>query len=66
MPERSNSSLQLLGKTKRGAGRKDRSRKGEFDKALRSAEKALDLDPANQNAVKLRNLAAQMKPHALQ
>ena len=39
--------------------------KGEFDKALRSAEKALDLDPANQNAIKLRNLAVQMKPHAL-
>jgi len=40
--------------------------KGEFDKARRSAEKALDLDPANKNAVKLRNLAAQMKPRALQ
>jgi serine/threonine protein kinase len=36
--------------------------KGEFDKALRSAEKALDLDPANKNAAKLKRLALQMKP----
>jgi serine/threonine protein kinase len=40
--------------------------KGEFDKALRSAEKALDLDPANKNAAKLKRLALQMNPHALQ
>ncbi len=40
--------------------------KGEFDKALRSAEKALDLDPANKNAAKLKRLALQMKPPALQ
>jgi tetratricopeptide (TPR) repeat protein len=40
--------------------------KGEFDKALRSAEKALDLDPANKNAAKLKRLALQMKPQALQ
>jgi serine/threonine protein kinase len=40
--------------------------KGEFDKALRSAEKALDLDPANKNAAKLRRLALQMKPQAFQ
>jgi len=38
--------------------------KGEFDKALRSAEQALDLDPANQDAAKLKRLALQMKPHA--
>ena len=36
--------------------------KGEFDKALRSAEKALALDPANKNAAKLKRLALQMKP----
>jgi len=36
--------------------------RGEFDKALRSAEKALDLDPANKNAAKLKRLALQMKP----
>jgi hypothetical protein len=35
--------------------------KGEFDKALQSAEKAIDLDPANQNAVKLKQLALHMK-----
>src|SRR6266446_4406261 len=35
--------------------------KGEFDKALRSAEKALDLDPANKNAAKLKRLALQIK-----
>ena len=40
--------------------------KGEFDKALRSAEKALDLDPANKNAAKLKRLALQMKPEASQ
>ncbi|OLC97957.1 MAG: hypothetical protein AUH86_06140 [Acidobacteria bacterium 13_1_40CM_4_58_4] len=40
--------------------------KGEFDKALRSAEKALDLDPANKNAAKLKRLALQMKPQASQ
>jgi serine/threonine protein kinase len=36
--------------------------KGEFDKALRSAEEALDSDPANKNAAKLKRLALQMKP----
>ena len=35
--------------------------RGEFDKALRSAEKALDLDPANKNAAKLKRLALQIK-----
>jgi tetratricopeptide (TPR) repeat protein len=40
--------------------------KGEFDKALRSAEKALDLDPTNQDAAKLKRLALQMKPRVLQ
>jgi serine/threonine protein kinase len=40
--------------------------KGDFDKALRSAEKALDLDPANQDATRLKRLALQMKPHTLQ
>jgi serine/threonine protein kinase len=40
--------------------------KGEFDEALRSAEKALDLDPANKNAAKLKRLAHQMKPQTLQ
>jgi tetratricopeptide (TPR) repeat protein len=40
--------------------------KGEFDKALRSAEKALDLDPANKNAAKLKGLALHMKPQTLQ
>jgi serine/threonine protein kinase len=40
--------------------------KGEFEKALHSAEKALDLDPANQDALKLKQLASQMKPNALQ
>jgi tetratricopeptide (TPR) repeat protein len=40
--------------------------KGEFDKALRSAEKALDLDPANKDAAKLKRLALQMKPQASQ
>jgi tetratricopeptide (TPR) repeat protein len=36
--------------------------KGEFEKALRSAEEALKLDPANENAAKLKRLALQMKP----
>ncbi len=40
--------------------------KGEFDKALHSADKALELDPANKNAAKLKRLALQMKPQALQ
>jgi hypothetical protein len=40
--------------------------KGEFDEALWSAEKALDLDPANQKAIKFKKLSALMKPHALQ
>jgi tetratricopeptide (TPR) repeat protein len=40
--------------------------KGEFDKTLRSAEKALDLDPANKNAAKLKRLVLQMKPQASQ
>jgi serine/threonine protein kinase len=40
--------------------------KGEFDKALRSAERALDLDPANKDATRLKRLALQMKPQALQ
>jgi tetratricopeptide (TPR) repeat protein len=40
--------------------------KGEFDKALRSAEKALDLDPTNQDAAKLKRLALQMKSRVLQ
>ncbi len=35
--------------------------KGEFDHALHNAEKAIDLDPANQNAVKLKQLAMHMK-----
>ena len=40
--------------------------KGEFDKALRSAEKALDLDPTNKSAAKLKRLVLQMKPQASQ
>lgn len=40
--------------------------KAEFDEALWSAEKALSLDPANQNAAKLKTLALQMKPHSQQ
>jgi serine/threonine protein kinase len=36
--------------------------KGEFSKALHSAEKALELDPANKNAAKLKRLALRMKP----
>ncbi len=35
--------------------------KGEFDQALHSAEKALELDPANQRATKLKQLAQHMK-----
>jgi hypothetical protein len=35
--------------------------KGEFDQALHSAEKALELDPANQRAAKLKQLAMHMK-----
>jgi hypothetical protein len=35
--------------------------KGEFDQALHSAEKALELDPANQRATKLKQLALHMK-----
>jgi serine/threonine protein kinase len=35
--------------------------KGEFDQALHSAEKALELDPANQRAAKLKQLALHMK-----
>jgi serine/threonine protein kinase len=36
--------------------------KGDFDHALRSAQKALDLDPANKNAARLKGLALRMKP----
>jgi serine/threonine protein kinase len=36
--------------------------RGEFTKALHSAEKALELDPANKNAAKLKKLALRMKP----
>jgi serine/threonine protein kinase len=36
--------------------------KGDFAKALHSAEKALELDPANKNAAKLKKLALRMKP----
>lgn len=36
--------------------------RGEFAKALHSAEKALELDPANKNAAKLKKLALRMKP----
>lgn len=35
--------------------------KGDFDKALSSAEKAIDLDPANHHAARLKRLAEQMK-----
>jgi serine/threonine protein kinase len=35
--------------------------KGEFDKALRSAEHALELDPANKHAARLKGLALRMK-----
>jgi len=35
--------------------------KGDFEKALQWAERALELDPANKTAVKLKNLATQMK-----
>ena len=40
--------------------------KGEFDEAMWSAEKAMELDPSNQNALKLKKLALQMRPHAVQ
>ncbi len=40
--------------------------KGEFDEAMWRAERALDLDPNNQNALKLRKLALQMRPNAAQ
>jgi len=35
--------------------------KGDFDAAGQSADRALQLDPANQNAIKLKKLAMQMK-----
>ena len=35
--------------------------KGDFEKALQWAERALELDPANKTAEKLKNLATQMK-----
>ena len=35
--------------------------KGDFEEALQWAERALELDPANQTATKLKNLATQMK-----
>jgi serine/threonine protein kinase len=38
--------------------------KGEFDKALQNAEQALDFDPANQDAAKLKSIALQMKRKA--
>jgi serine/threonine protein kinase len=40
--------------------------KGDFDAALRSAEAALALDPANKNAAKLKKLALKMKPQTSQ
>jgi len=40
--------------------------RAEFDEALWSAEDALALDPNSQGALKLKNLALQMKPHDLQ
>src|SRR5450432_2485740 len=40
--------------------------KGDFDDALRSAEAALALDPANKNAAKLKKLALKMKPQTSQ
>jgi len=40
--------------------------KGEFDEALWSAEEALNLDPDNLNALKLKKLASGMKPHTPQ
>ena len=40
--------------------------KGEFDEAKWNAEKALDLDPANQSAAKLKRLADQLKARATQ
>ena len=38
--------------------------RGKFDEALWSAEEAINLDPANTNAVKLKELARQLKPHS--
>src|SRR5262249_48121300 len=40
--------------------------KGEFDQALLSAKKALELDPANTSAAKLKRLALHMKQRASQ
>jgi Flp pilus assembly protein TadD len=40
--------------------------RGEFDEAAWSADKALELDPANQNAVKLKRLSLEVKPKSLQ
>jgi serine/threonine protein kinase len=40
--------------------------KGDFDDALRSAEAALALDPANKNAARLKKLALKMKPQTSQ
>jgi hypothetical protein len=40
--------------------------KGGFDDALRSAEAALALDPANKNAARLKKLALKMKPQTSQ
>ena len=40
--------------------------KGDFDDALRSAEAALALDPANKNAARLKKLALRMKPQTSQ
>ncbi len=39
--------------------------RGEFNEAIWSAEKAIGMDPANTNAAKLKQLAVQLKPHAL-
>lgn len=39
--------------------------RGEFNEALWSAEEAMNLDPGNVNAVKLKELARQLKPHDL-
>ena len=40
--------------------------KGEFDEAKWSADKALELDPTNQSAIKLKKLADQMKSRVSQ
>jgi serine/threonine protein kinase len=40
--------------------------KGDFDDALRNAEAALALDPANKNAARLKKLALKMKPQTSQ